>query len=214
MKKYKKGLQTERIILQAAKTLFYHQGYTKTSMRDICAETDIQLGTLTYYFNKKKDLAERIYSEFIVRLLSFVRTNTYPDHLNGIQVNFHKQIYHYHAIYDDERTREFHAEMLHSEYIYKEIITKLYDPYFYTIPKRMTKEEFDTAVFADTCLRKEFGLRFIHSPQTDTITNLYTTIQTLTGRLLKIPEDTTQQYIKDALTFYDLHDGSHIKLLI
>ncbi|WP_373482063.1 TetR/AcrR family transcriptional regulator [Acetobacterium sp.] len=214
MKKYKKGLQTEQIILQTAKILFYNNGYAKTSMRDICAETGIQLGTLTYYFKKKKDIAERIYSEFIVRLMSFVRTKTYHDKMNGIQLNFHKQIYHYHAIYSDPQTRAFHAEMLHSEYIYQEIILKLYNPYFRDLPNRMTKTDFDTAVFADSCLRKEFGLQYINAPQTKTVTELYITIQTLTGRLMRIPEETTQQYIQEALTFFENHDGSTIRLLI
>lgn len=214
MKKYKKGLQTERIILQTAKILFYNYGYSKTSMRDICAATGIQLGTLTYYFKKKKDIAERIYSEFIVRLMSLVRTHTYHNKMNGIQLNFHKQVYHYHAIYSDPQTRAFHAEMLHSEYIYEEIILKLYNPYFRDLPNRMTKEDFDTAVFADSCLRKEFGLRYINEPQSQTVTELYTTIQTMTGRLMRIPEETTQQYIQEALTFFNEHDGTAIRLLI
>ncbi|MBU4438129.1 MAG: TetR/AcrR family transcriptional regulator [Firmicutes bacterium] len=214
MKKYRKGLQTERIILQTAKILFYNNGYAKTSMRDICAETGIQLGTLTYYFKKKKDIAERIYSEFIVRLMSFVRTNTYHNKMNGIQLNFHKQIYHYHAIYSDPKTRAFHAEMLYSEYIYEEIILKLYNPYFRDLPIRMSKKNFDTAVFADSCLRKEFGLQYINAPQTQTVTELYTTIQTMTGRLMRIPEETTQLYIQEALAFFNDHDGSAIRLLL
>lgn len=78
----------------------------------------------------------------------------------------------------------------------------------------MTKEDFDTAVFADSCLRKEFGLQYINAPQAKTVTELYVTIQTMTGRLMRIPEETTKQYIQEALTFFENHDGSAIRLLL
>lgn len=56
----KKGIQTQKNIMSQAKELFYTQGYNNTGMVDIANNSEVGLGTLTYYFNKKEDIVDEI----------------------------------------------------------------------------------------------------------------------------------------------------------
>lgn len=45
---------TKEKILDGAQKLFLEHGYTKTTMRMIAQEADVNLGLIPYYFEKKK----------------------------------------------------------------------------------------------------------------------------------------------------------------
>ena len=50
------GAQTRERILAVAQELFTHQGYDKTSLRDIAERLDITKAALYYYFPRKEDI--------------------------------------------------------------------------------------------------------------------------------------------------------------
>ena len=54
--KSKKGTLTKQNIINAAKQLFYENGYNKTGIQDIADYANVKLGTITYYFKKKDDM--------------------------------------------------------------------------------------------------------------------------------------------------------------
>lgn len=59
-------------ILEVSSRLFYEQGYSNTSLRQIADECGIQIGNLYYYFKKKNELITyfitALYSDFTQRL--------------------------------------------------------------------------------------------------------------------------------------------------
>ena len=60
-----KGEQTRNEIIEAAKTLFYHRGYTQTSFSDIVDETGIRRGNINHYFKTKDDILKAVIEERI-----------------------------------------------------------------------------------------------------------------------------------------------------
>ncbi|HEB56598.1 MAG TPA: TetR/AcrR family transcriptional regulator, partial [Gammaproteobacteria bacterium] len=60
-----KGQRTRKEIVEAAKTLFYHKGYTNTSFSDIVDKTNIRRGNINHYFKTKNDILEAVIDQRI-----------------------------------------------------------------------------------------------------------------------------------------------------
>ncbi len=58
-------MNTRDRILDGAQQLFWKHGYTKTTLRMIAREVDVNLGLLPYYFDKKENIGIEIYSRFM-----------------------------------------------------------------------------------------------------------------------------------------------------
>ncbi|MDR0838982.1 MAG: TetR/AcrR family transcriptional regulator; helix-turn-helix transcriptional regulator [Oscillospiraceae bacterium] len=58
---YSKGTETKNCILRAATELFFEEGYSATTMRQISDRAGTNLGLLKYYFNGKGELALTVY---------------------------------------------------------------------------------------------------------------------------------------------------------
>ncbi|PKM61214.1 MAG: hypothetical protein CVU99_04405 [Firmicutes bacterium HGW-Firmicutes-4] len=65
---YKKSIETKDKIITTASSLFYHQGYNATTIRDIARESGLSLSRLNYHFNSKADVAGMICKEFLKNL--------------------------------------------------------------------------------------------------------------------------------------------------
>ena len=61
MPNYNNGKQSQKNIILASCKLFYRQGYTNTTTRQIAEEANVNLGLIKYYFDSKSDIAYRIY---------------------------------------------------------------------------------------------------------------------------------------------------------
>lgn len=213
----KKGLLTEIDIIESAKYLFYEFGYLKTSMRDICAHADVKLGTLTYYFKKKEDLARRIYSDNVIRLYSFIRKNN-PKKMSSIQLNFMMTCHYQHCYSIDKKTSDFHLEIVSHEQIYASIYQQIFAPLYATmfrdISRNMPSRELEVAIAADLCVKKELSTLFLRKIAPKDFRDLFTDSATIMGRIFKLPEVETQLYIQESINFFNTHDSSSIKLLI
>ena len=55
-----KGQRAKTAIIEAARDLFYHQGYGATSYADIAQETGFGKGNIHYYFNSKEDILRAV----------------------------------------------------------------------------------------------------------------------------------------------------------
>ena len=55
-------LKREKIV-QSAGALFHRQGYTITTLADIAAEAEVQLGNVYYYFKTKEELVATVVAE-------------------------------------------------------------------------------------------------------------------------------------------------------
>jgi len=58
-----KGEHTRSQIIEAAKTLFYHRGYTLTSFSDIVDQTGIRRGNINHYFKAKGDILKAVIAQ-------------------------------------------------------------------------------------------------------------------------------------------------------
>lgn len=65
MPEYENGKQTREKILEAARTLFWENGYDETRYEDFRARYGINTGLLHYHFKKKDAMALEIYKSFI-----------------------------------------------------------------------------------------------------------------------------------------------------
>lgn len=65
--------ETKQHIYEVAKTLFYKQGYSSTTMRNIAKISNNSLGLPLYYFGSKEGLGVEIYKEYRLKLRAACR---------------------------------------------------------------------------------------------------------------------------------------------
>lgn len=71
---YSKSIDTRNRILQAARELFYEQGYENTKIRDICKKAEMRNQASFYqYFDDKLSIVNGITEEFISSLMDLDR---------------------------------------------------------------------------------------------------------------------------------------------
>lgn len=58
-----KGAETKTRIINCARILFYEQGYSDTSLRQISEKAGTNIGLINYYFESKAGIAMQIYSD-------------------------------------------------------------------------------------------------------------------------------------------------------
>ena len=88
-----KGVATKQKIIDAAKCLFYEQGYTTTTVAQITKKAQVNNGLFTYYFGTKTAIAGQISSEFRLNIRNLISKKIYSLHVNydfavGIAVEY------------------------------------------------------------------------------------------------------------------------------
>lgn len=216
MSKSKKGLMTELSLLQSAKELFYQDGYEKTSIKNICENADVHIGTFTYYYKKKSDLIKAIYADFLMRTYAFVDIHS-DGSLNSIQKNAYAILVYYRGLLVDEPTINFHNEVLSKISLYEFInknLTRIYASFVKDLHLNINKEELHIVSSADLGVRRELTLEYMSGEFSGDIVDLYRNIYMIMGRLFKMPERLMMQYIEEAIVFSEKYDKGKIKLLI
>ena len=64
----KEKMETRQHIYDVAKALFYEQGYSSTTMRNIAKASDNSIGLSLYYFKSKENLGVEIYKVTVLKL--------------------------------------------------------------------------------------------------------------------------------------------------
>lgn len=59
----RKSNDTEKLIRNTARTLFFKNGIDETSVRQIAANSNTNLGSFTYYYKSKNELVEKIFED-------------------------------------------------------------------------------------------------------------------------------------------------------
>ncbi len=77
-KEFKKNSTAQKIYL-SAKKLFFQDGIEKTSVRSLAVDAGVNLGSITYHFKEKKDIAARIYAQVCNEMEAF-----FPASDNGL----------------------------------------------------------------------------------------------------------------------------------
>ena len=60
------------LLLETARTLFYDQGYTATTLAQISRISGVNNGLITYYFGTKNNLARDIYNLYLTDLRNYI----------------------------------------------------------------------------------------------------------------------------------------------
>lgn len=83
MATYEAGDKTKQKLFETAKTLFYEKGYTDTTMKEVCMVSGIKQSVFYYHYKDKKELAEKIYTDFGERHMTAVLNCFRKEHYNS-----------------------------------------------------------------------------------------------------------------------------------
>lgn len=67
------NIETERLIIKAAKKVFSEKGYAETSMSDIAAEAGMNRPALHYYFRTKDRMFEAVFADIVHSFLPSIQ---------------------------------------------------------------------------------------------------------------------------------------------
>lgn len=75
---YANGLETKNNIFNAAKKLFYENGYVKTTFANICKEANVNPGSVSYHYGTKIQLAAEVRKGYGMVIAENIET-FFPD---------------------------------------------------------------------------------------------------------------------------------------
>lgn len=216
MARLKKGIYTHQRILLTAKKLFYEKGFSDTAVKEICKQANVKLGTFTYYFSTKEALVSEIYTEFFVKVYTWV---AYIENrkMNSLEKNVIATFLYYKIIFGDEKNMRFHHEVLSklSPYTYlNKILRRIYANYVRDLNLDIDKEELARIFSADLGIRRELILAYTEKKMFESSLDLSITIYTMLGRLLKFDGKLMNEYINKAVEFNEKNDLTRIKFLV
>lgn len=109
MSNYTNGLNTRNQVLQAAKELFYENGYLKTSFSKICQKAGLNSGLVVYHFGGKAQIAHDIYTAIIQAQCEPLYVHYRNE--DKIVLSILSLYTHYVLFFRDEHFRRFSAEV-------------------------------------------------------------------------------------------------------
>lgn len=123
MPKFDKNLQIKNDILETAKKLFYEKGYDNTTFADIASNLRITKGLISYYFDSKANLANRVYHDFISKNQSTISMKFYTTLRNEFVYNPRvitvvSNLSSYTMFREDENARKFFVEFLFHDFCF------------------------------------------------------------------------------------------------
>lgn len=216
MKRSNKGIVTEQKILQTAKELFYNKGFSDTTVKEICNQSDVKLGTFTYYFSTKEALISDIYAEYVMKIYAYI-DNVRNRKMTSLEKNTIASFVYYKIIFDDDNCKKFHYDVITKLSIFTVLgknLRRFYPNFVRELNLDIDEKEITRIFSADFGIRREFILEFVENDLFDSSLDLTITIYTMMGRLLKVDEKIMKGYINNAIEFIEKNDLSHIKLLV
>lgn len=138
MARYQKGTYKRDIILYNSKYLFYKQGISGTTIREIAELSEDPVSLVHYYFKKKEDIVKQIYLDFLGNIDLFVYSTLYSDlkETNVLLAHTITQLIYYSIIMGDPNNLTVYQESLrnHSnavilntyiEHVYRKIVEEM-----------------------------------------------------------------------------------------
>ncbi|UWG96309.1 TetR/AcrR family transcriptional regulator [Dehalobacter sp. DCM] len=218
MPKYTKGYEMKHKIINAAKQLFYEKGLSSTKIIDICRLAGLKDSNFKYYYESKFDLANEISASLLIKTYRFIDSNMDRSViLDSYQKNLTSGMMYYSIILSDEKNISYYHEILKQKSVYSIMhknVRRIYKRFAVDLNLDISIDDLKYISAADLGIRRELLLEYIDKEYDITPYELTSKIYTLTGRLFKIDENLTAEYINNALKFVHAHNFSHIKLLI
>ena len=216
MKRSNKGILTQQRILKTSKELFYNKGFSNTTVKEICNQSNVKLGTFTYYYSTKEALISDIYAEYLAKIYSCI---SYVENrkMNSLEKNTIASFVYYQILFNDDNNVKFHYDVLTKLSIFIVLgknLRRFYSNFVREFNLDIDEKEITRIFSADFGIRREFILQFIENNLFDSSLDLTITIYTMMGRLLKIDEKIIKEYINRGIEFIEKNDLTHIKLLV
>lgn len=217
--RYPKGIETKKQIIEETKRHFYEKGFSKATISEICDSIDVKVGTFTYYYKQKLDILEDIYGDLSETCLDFVKKNEDKE-LSTFETIVRASFIYYHAIFRDEKTVNFHLEVLKKTPVSvysNNVVNYLYPLFNEEIKLGLSNEEIEYIAAADKGVRRELTMHLIKSHgnriSVEAILDFCERIISFMSRLLTIDESYYQKTILESRKFIEKFDYSTIRLL-
>lgn len=211
----RKGLATKCQIKDSAKKLFKLNGYNKTSIKDICEQGNVKLGSFTYYFKTKDDLVREIYGDVWQKCYDLMDSKIQRP-ITEIEKNTIFSFLYFYAILHDELTRAFHYEILSmasvSNFIY-EYAFPLFECYNQELNLNFTPKEVYDAYMGINGVSREIVTHYLENPNERTLTDLVKILCIFRARIFTMDENLMKVFLYNGLEFEQTYDHSHITLL-
>lgn len=174
------GKAKEKIII-AALELFYHKGFSGTTVREISAQANVNLALISYYFGGKKGLLEEIMVRFYEGYFEHIRLTETEASFQGEQSALEHLIlvidsaFHY-LFHSYRMTRFIYRELTLDSMLIREVMT-IYlakeKHYYQTIIEKILVEEQHQKQDADILLLQLLQLLYMPFLQPQVIREVY-----------------------------------------
>lgn len=154
--------ETTEKLLDSAKKEFFENGYTKASLRKICADAGVTTGALYFFFKNKDDLFRTIVEPPLLGLIDILSEHLYSETPKGIEPLI-RYIYNYYDVFIILLTRSQGSE-------YEDVIDRIVE----TTEKGYRISAENMAAEIGNCHIDEYMLHWLVHMNIDTFIHLIT----------------------------------------
>lgn len=215
LKRYKKGMTTRNNIIHVAKTLFYFNGYKKTTVQKISDLANVNLGLLSYYFKTKKNIVKICFTEYLDKINHFVSDEVDSDDDILLLLVSHRIFFD--IIFRNANNLSFYKEIVCNKIIYE----VMYDFVFGKYNEINEKENYNLDEDIIKCLvcvelggRCKVLTNYFNNLIDTTYDDLVNVLISCTPKLFSIDKDIMYNYITESKRIVKNLDYSCINFLI
>ncbi len=215
LKRYKKGMTTRNNIIHVAKTLFYFNGYKKTTVQKISDLANVNLGLLSYYFKTKKNIVKICFTEYLDKINHFVSDEVDSDDDILLLLVSHRIFFD--IIFRNANNLSFYKEIVCNKIIYD----VMYDFVFGKYNEINEKENYNLDEDIIKCLvcvelggRCKVLTNYFNNLIDTTYDDLVNVLISCTPKLFSIDKDIMYNYLTESKRIVNNLDYSCINFLI
>lgn len=206
----------EQIYL-AAKTLFYEDGFSATTIKKIAEISEVPISTVHYYFQTKDTIIRSIYYDFIDTIDTYLLTNKPELFKNRILSHTVSSRIYYDIILNNEQNRRVYYEVLKHNSNYGILDTyadKIYHQYIEDNNIVITDELLKIYTHMNFGARREFFIQYFNGQLNLSVQDLVTVINGLIPRLFKLDQNFVDRLMMDSILIFNTLEYDDFKFLI
>lgn len=217
MNRYKKGLNTCNYIVEESKKLFYTKGYSKTTIQEICDNTNITLGNFTYYFKTKQDLLRRIYLDYLKNIEAFVIENS-EEYPNLFDKYLMVCIVYNYNLFADKNISNFNYSIIKNNSLYNDIFLNLpveeIKLAYGNLNEDISRKELKLLYLSDLGTRKELTQYFVENEELfDSAIDFSINLAEIVARIYKVDDSNIKEKFLNNPNFLEKVKNSGVSLL-
>ncbi|MBF7097502.1 TetR/AcrR family transcriptional regulator [Alkalibacter sp. M17DMB] len=213
---YKKGITTKNRILQAAKELFYENGYDNTTVNMIKDRAEVSLSAIPYYFKEKDKILNVIYSDFLTNIYNLIKKEI-DEPIDSYLLHFHASKIYYYIIINDPNNKRFYREVTFAQSNIKILypfMDNVYINYARDFGINVSDRELRLIRLTDAGGRREIMIDNYNNPTKYAVDELIDYLTAIVPNLMGINKEISAKYAELSSEFASNVDYSHIKFLV